>query len=126
MCKCLMIQQLSHSSCEIRVNFVLQPFNKSFKFEPKKFHYYLKRIKLSSQETIRCYFTVFFVCVYTFAVCLSGTRSWLDRELRQGLVAGQTWYLISMAWWKQYVDYIGWPQVCVQLLLQCRFAFSPV
>jgi len=97
MCKCLMIQQLSHSSCEIRVNFVLQPFNKSFKFEPKKFHYYLKRIKLSSQETIRCYFTVFLcVCTLSLFVCLEPGVGWTESCVR-------VWWPVRRGTWSAWL-----------------------
>jgi hypothetical protein len=31
--------------------------------------------------------------------------SWLMREEKRGLQAGQTWYLISMDWWNTWLNY---------------------
>lgn len=39
----------------------------------------------------------------------SVVRGWLERERRRGFVEGQTWYLISRAWWQRWehwVDFI--------------------
>ncbi|CAI9715032.1 ubiquitin carboxyl-terminal hydrolase 32-like [Octopus vulgaris] len=33
-------------------------------------------------------------------------RGWLERESRKALKVGQTWYLISMAWWNSWNEYV--------------------
>ncbi|XP_074640674.1 ubiquitin carboxyl-terminal hydrolase 32-like [Tubulanus polymorphus] len=33
-------------------------------------------------------------------------NGWIAREERRGLQVGQTWYLIAMAWWKSWHDYV--------------------
>ncbi|ELT99007.1 hypothetical protein CAPTEDRAFT_129894 [Capitella teleta] len=33
--------------------------------------------------------------------------SYLEREDRYGLQLSQIWYLISMSWWRQWLDYVG-------------------
>ncbi|XP_061105237.1 ubiquitin carboxyl-terminal hydrolase 32 [Conger conger] len=33
-------------------------------------------------------------------------RGWLEREARYGLQPGHHWFLISMQWWQQWMDYV--------------------
>ena len=35
-------------------------------------------------------------------------RGWLGREERAGLVPGQVWYLLPMAWWTGWHNYVNW------------------
>ena len=34
-------------------------------------------------------------------------KGWLSRELKRGYQLGQTWYLVSSAWWRQWQDYVS-------------------
>ena len=31
---------------------------------------------------------------------------WLAREDRAGLCVGNTWYVVAMAWWMQWLEYV--------------------
>ena len=35
-------------------------------------------------------------------------RGWLGREERGGLAPGQVWYLVPMAWWTGWHNYVNW------------------
>ena len=45
--------------------------------------------------------------ILRFWMCHSKFCSgWSEREDRRGLQTGQVWYLVSIAWWRQWIDYV--------------------
>ena len=47
-------------------------------------------------------------------------RGWNEREERRGLQTAQTWYLVTMQWWKEWNDYVFY-----QVRVRCRCLKRP-